>query len=112
MIEDEEASRYVAHVCLQCADPACLEVCPTGALSRDEERGCVVLDEGACTGCGLCVEACPFGGIFLVDGKAVKCEVCDAPLCVRACAAKALECVAWDAGEVEKQGRLYREVPL
>jgi len=30
----------------------------------------IYVDEERCTGCGLCVEACPTGAIRLVDGVA------------------------------------------
>ena len=45
----------------------------------------VILDK--CTGCGLCVKACPFGAIKIVDKKAridlAKCTLCAA--CLEAC---------------------------
>lgn len=109
--ENADDTRYVAHVCLQCEEPACAEACPMEAISK-EPSGTVVIQEAACIGCGECVEACEFGGIFLRDGKAVKCEVCDDPLCVRACAARALELAEWEEASVEDQGELYREVRL
>lgn len=45
-----------------------------------------------CTGCGLCVKACPFGAIKVVGKKAIidfhKCNLCGA--CVDACKLKAI----------------------
>jgi electron transfer flavoprotein alpha subunit len=51
----------------------------------------VLLDK--CTGCKLCIKACPFSAITIVDKKAVidlaKCNLCGA--CVDACKLKAIE---------------------
>ncbi|MCX5716128.1 MAG: 4Fe-4S binding protein, partial [Candidatus Omnitrophica bacterium] len=51
----------------------------------------VLLDK--CTGCKLCVKACPFAAITIVDKKAVidqsKCNLCGA--CVDVCKFKAIE---------------------
>ncbi len=47
----------------------CIGVCPTRALTleRDVEGKPVLLrlDQGACLGCGLCVEACPEGAFHM-----------------------------------------------
>ncbi|MFH0821500.1 MAG: 4Fe-4S dicluster domain-containing protein, partial [Pseudomonadota bacterium] len=65
-------------VCRHCDDPPCAEVCPEGALSKRED-GIVLLDAEACTGCGSCVEACPYDAIRFDDekGKALKCNLCN-----------------------------------
>jgi len=108
----EDDTRYAAHVCLQCTAPACVEACPVEALTRDEAEGVVFLDEAACIGCGSCVEACALGGIFMAGDVAVKCEVCDDPLCVRACAQKALSLGTDTEADGLDLETLYREVPL
>ncbi len=41
---------------------ACAEVCPTGALGRDE-AGAVVLDLGRCLFCGACARVCQSGAL-------------------------------------------------
>ncbi|MCK4438302.1 4Fe-4S binding protein, partial [Candidatus Bathyarchaeota archaeon] len=39
-----------------------------------------------CTGCGVCVDACPFGAIDMVNDKAVINEACRAcGQCIDAC---------------------------
>ncbi len=110
--ENDEDTKYVAHVCLQCASPDCADACPVEAIAKDPGTGLVMIDENECTGCELCIEACEFDCLFMVEGKAVKCEVCDDPLCVRACAVKALELVEWDEESILEQGGLYKEVRL
>jgi predicted Fe-Mo cluster-binding NifX family protein/ferredoxin len=47
--------------CTRCG--ACVDVCPFGAISLDDDKA--VVDEGACTGCGLCVGECPREAIQL-----------------------------------------------
>lgn len=111
-VENEDETKYAAHVCLQCESPACADACPVDAITKDPEAGFVLIKEEECNGCEMCIHACEFGCIFMVDGSAVKCEVCDDPLCVRACAVKALELVEWDEESVLEQGELYKEVRL
>ena len=52
----------------------------------------LTIDAKACIGCGACVNACPFGAMKLVDGKAVVnpdlCTLCGA--CVSACPVDAI----------------------
>lgn len=47
----------------------------------------ITIDLERCTGCGACVEACPPGALYLVDGKATVdrslCRECEA--CLAAC---------------------------
>jgi len=67
--------------CNHCTDAACVEVCPTGALSYNE-LGFVQYDKEKCCGCGYCAESCPFAipqldsdrvtGLGLMD----KCTFC------------------------------------
>lgn len=90
--------------CKHCEDPACMQVCPTSAISRKEH--CIVIDTEKCMGCKSCMEACPFGaidmavqaGVCQADGKermvANKCDLCygleKGPACVRVCPTEAL----------------------
>ena len=80
--------------CLNCEDPPCMNICPTGALHRFESEGMVMVNEDLCIGCAMCVNACPVGAITLdpVDGVAVKCDLCGGdPQCVAYCPANVLK---------------------
>jgi len=81
-----------ARVCRQCDDPACLAACEVEALVRTAE-GVVQVRRDRCSGCGQCVDACPYDGIWLdpLTQVAVKCDTCDGRfLCVPECFAGAL----------------------
>src|SRR3989442_15140209 len=58
----EQRWLMMSDVCKHCANAACLEACPTGALVRTED-GTVYVQQDICNGCGFCVPACPFGVI-------------------------------------------------
>lgn len=47
--------------CNHCDDPACVKACASGAISKRDKDGVVLIDRSKCTGLGLCVVACPFG---------------------------------------------------
>ncbi|MFH1652087.1 MAG: 4Fe-4S dicluster domain-containing protein, partial [Chloroflexota bacterium] len=76
-------------VCNQCNKPECLCVCPTGAIRKNSATGIVAIDEEKCVGCGLCVLACPYGGIAYDESvaKSYKCDRCagEEPKCAAAC---------------------------
>lgn len=54
---------YVTLACQHCANPACVEVCPSGATYKDEETGIVHQDTDVCIGCKACLSACPYEGV-------------------------------------------------
>lgn len=85
---------YLPVVCQHCDVPACQEVCPAGAISRDDKTGAVVINYERCIGCRMCVMACPFGGAdySISEKKVVKCDLCGGePECVQNCVWGALE---------------------
>lgn len=55
--------RYRPMACQHCANPACVEVCPTGATFKDKETGIVCQDTEVCIGCQSCIGACPYPGV-------------------------------------------------
>ena len=61
---------YTSIGCNQCADPACVKVCPTKAHFKRKEDGLVVIDTAKCIGCGMCAKKCPAGAIRIEDNCA------------------------------------------
>ena len=76
--------------CFHCGAAACVEVCPTGALSK--RQGLTAVAAERCSGCGYCVDACPFQVPQVREGQVSKCVGCleqmqrgEAPWCERTC---------------------------
>lgn len=93
VIHFDEAVISVPIMCMQCEDAACVKVCPSGALSRDENDA-VVVDTDKCIGCKVCVSSCPMGNIHYSSRqkRIMKCNLCDgSPDCVKYCPTRAIE---------------------
>ena len=109
--------------CQQCENPACTEVCTTGACYKSEEDGVIRIDPETCIGCRSCQRACPFqANNFNREMRIMdKCTLCDRlreigeePACVRSCSGGALHCgdILDPASEVSKllaanEGHVY-----
>lgn len=84
-------------------------------------RTVIEIDENACNGCGLCVNACHEGALEIIDGvaKLVRDDFCDGMGdCLPACPQNAIsfvqkEAAAYDAAAVEtrKHQRREKEAP-
>lgn len=80
--------------CMHCAEPPCIPACPTEAIYKRDSDGIVLIDEDACTGCEVCLAACPYGAIYMDAERDIarKCTFCvdladqgKVPACVDAC---------------------------
>ena len=90
---------YVSIACNHCENAACVQVCPTMALTKRAD-GVVVINADQCVGCRYCEWACPYGAPQFDEAKGVmtKCNFCEDlvaqgknPVCVDACPMRALE---------------------
>lgn len=101
---DLDNEPFFNYQCMHCTDPACVIVCPTRALHKDEQ-GFVALDTELCNGCGYCTQFCPFGvphlggeNTLTGEAKTAKCTFCQekvrsgagGPSCAEACPVDAL----------------------
>jgi molybdopterin-containing oxidoreductase family iron-sulfur binding subunit len=100
-------------MCQHCAEPPCVDVCPTGASFKRAD-GIVLVDRHACIGCRYCMMACPYKARSFVHeplrgqktdvprgkGCVESCTLCvhridrdRIPACVEACAATGHEAI-------------------
>lgn len=93
---DAEGS-LVPQFCRHCEQPACVEACMSGALTKRAD-GLVICDADVCVGCFMCVMACPYGNARPSMGEQrimLKCDGChdrECMACVEACPTGCLTC--------------------
>lgn len=101
--EDDPAKdvtwNFIKYQCMHCLDPACMKVCPQGAISQTN-WGAVIKDYDKCIGCQYCTYACPFEipKYRKRDDIVTKCTLCYdrveeglTPACARTCPTGALQ---------------------
>ena len=86
---------FLSISCMHCAEPDCLNICPTEAIYRRSEDGLVLVDDDKCNGCQECLTACPYGIPQIgKDGMMQKCDYCiglgTEPVCAVHCPTGAL----------------------
>lgn len=107
----ELSSKNISISCMHCADPECMKICPEEAITKDSS-GIVSVDRELCTGCRLCLDACPVNAPqFGMDDKMQKCNFCisrleigEEPVCVATCPGGAI-----GFGLVETSGKINFE---
>jgi nitrate reductase beta subunit len=69
---------YLPRLCEHCLNPACVAVCPSGAIYKREEDGVVLIDQDKCRGWRMCVSGCPYKKVYYnwQSGKSEKCILC------------------------------------
>lgn len=68
---------FQINVCRHCVDSPCVEACTEGAIFRRDD-GIVILQTDQCTGCRICLNACPHDAIAFDEGNGIaqKCNLC------------------------------------
>ena len=95
LVGDRLTAEFTFNVCQQCPSPNCYDACPLQdkAFCIDEATGVKYINAEECTGCGECIEACPFDPprIKLHSEKSIAfmCDQCrgraEGPICVENC---------------------------
>ena len=124
-------------MCQHCAEPPCVDVCPTGASFKRAD-GIVLVDRHLCIGCRYCMMACPYKARSFVHepitdqksdvprgkGCVEACTLCvqridrnEIPACVEACAATGRKAILFGdlndpASEISKRIAAVRTVEV
>lgn len=116
-IQRDALGHLVPQFCRHCKEPACVEACMTGALTKGPD-GLVLCDTDVCVGCYMCVMSCPYGNARPSTGEdrlMLKCDLChdrDCMACVKACPTGCLQAQEGeDAVVYIEAGRVVDKAP-
>jgi Fe-S-cluster-containing dehydrogenase component len=62
------SGEFVINICMACYDPACMEACDSGALTKRSGGG-VVFHKEKCIICGACAKNCAVGAIRMDEAN-------------------------------------------
>ncbi len=114
---------YLPRLCEHCLNPACVAVCPSGAIYKREEDGVVLIDQNKCRGWRMCVSGCPYKKIYYnwSSGKSEKCTLCyprleagQPTVCSETCVGRIryLGVVLYDADRIGEAAAVEKETDL
>ncbi|MFZ5828318.1 MAG: 4Fe-4S dicluster domain-containing protein [Bacillota bacterium] len=108
------STQTVPMTCFHCKDPACVRVCPAGAIEITPEGTVLSAAKEKCLGCRNCTLACPFGipKFDFEKNIMVKCDLCYdrtkdgfPPMCASVCPSEALQWIEQDEAMEKKRRR-------
>ena len=69
---------HYSATCNHCESPACVDMCPTGAMQKGDD-GTVQHDDELCIGCGSCANSCPYEVPVMFEEEKIagKCDACN-----------------------------------
>lgn len=117
---EQPLMQHVTTACHHCAEPACMEGCPTKAYEKDPATGIVKHLEDQCFGCQYCILKCPYDVPKYSKKKGIvhKCDMCigrlkegESPACVKACPTSAIRISIVDKDDLKKKYQEYVNVP-
>lgn len=111
---------HLSATCNHCADPKCVEGCPTQAMHK-LDNGIVAHDPDKCIGCRYCTWNCPYEVPQYVKelGIVRKCDMCmdlvakgQNPACVDACMMRCIEFGDLEELKAKHGAESVRELPI